>query len=356
MCRILSKRPLRQLALLASGTLLGLGPVIAGEEAPDKVFDTLQQSVQAVFSKCRNAVVRIEAVDWQGRLSGTGFFVDPNGTIYTSYTVGGESRDIHVTFGGDRYEARRLVSDPRSGVAILKIEAETPFLPLATSRQLSVASPVIAVGYPMDYSITPAFGTVGGFDLKYQGRYFFTSHIRANISVQRGEGGAPLLDTRGGVVGILISRVDTGSAAFALPIEAAEKVRKDYMRFKNVRPGWIGVHVKTFKEPVAGSTVYIEQVVPAGPAEKAGLQHGDVLLQVGRQQVTCMEDMIDASFFLSAEDEAIVRVAREGSEREFSVMPVDNPELSRARGRGTEPVVVPVPPVVPPIPVLKITE
>src|SRR4051794_78012 len=106
MSRLLSKHPLRQLALVASGTLLGLGPVVAGEEAQDKVFDALQQSVQAVFTKCRSAVVRIEAVDWQGRLSGTGFFVDPNGTIYTSYTVGGESRDIHVTFGGEHYEAR----------------------------------------------------------------------------------------------------------------------------------------------------------------------------------------------------------------------------------------------------------
>lgn len=352
MCRLLSKRPLRQLALVASGTLIGLSRVVAGDEPPDKVFDTIQQSVQTVFSKCRNAVVRIEAVDMQGRLSGTGFFIDPNGTVYTSYTVGGESRDIHVTFDGERYEARRLVSDPRSGVAILKIEAETPFLPLANSRQLAVTSPVIAVGYPMDYPITPAFGTVGGIDLKHQGRFFFTSHIRANISVQRGEGGAPLLDSKGGVVGILISRVDTGSAAFALPIEAAEKIRKDYMRFKKVRPGWIGVHIKPLKEPVSGSTAFVEQVIPAGPAEKAGLERGDILLQIGRQHVTCLEDMIDASFFLSAEDETIVRVARQGSEREFSVMPVDNPDLTRPRLRIQEPVI----PVVPIIPVLKSDE
>ena len=354
MCRILSRRPWRQLALVASGTLLGLGRALAADEAPDKVFDTLQQSIQSVFSKCRSAVVRIEAVDWQGRLSGTGFFIDPNGTIYTSYTVGGESHDIHVTFAGERYEARRLVSDPRSGVAILKIEAETPFLPLGNSRQLSVASPVIAVGYPMDFPLTPAFGTVGGFDIKYQGRYFFTSHIRTNILVQRGEGGAPLLDPKGAVVGVLISRVDTGSAAFVLPIEAAEKVRRDYMRFHTVRPGWIGVHVKTLGEPVAGSTAYIEDVSPAGPADKAGLRGGDVLLQVGRQQITCLEDMIDASFFLSAEDETVVRVAREGSEKDFTVMPIENPDVTRTRVRGIEPAresVVPVVPVAPIIPV-----
>ncbi len=316
---------------MATGTLLGFSPVIAADEEPGKVFDTLQQSVQTVFGKCRGAVVRIEAIDRHGQLSGTGFFIDPNGTIFTSYTVGGESQDIHVIFGNERYMARRLVSDMRSGVAILKIEAETPFLPFGNSRQLAVASPIIAIGYPMDLPLTPAFGTVGGFDLKYQGRYFATTHLRANIPVQRGEGGAPLLNAKGEVIGILISRLDSGSASFVLPIEAAEKVRKDFMRFHEVRPGWIGVHVKTLEEPVSGSTAFIEEIIPEGPAEKAGLRAGDVLLQVGTLRITSLEDMIDASFFLSAEDETLLRVSREGSEREFMVTPVDHPDLSRPR-------------------------
>jgi serine protease Do len=311
--------------------LLGLASVVATDEPTDRVFDSLQQSVQAVFEKCRSSVVRIDAIDRHGQLSGTGFFIDPNGTLYTSYTVGGESRDIYVTVGNERYPARRLVSDLRSGIAILKIEAETPFLPFGNSRQLSVASPIIAIGYPMDLPLTPAFGTVGGFDLKYQGHYFATSHIRANIPVQRGEGGAPLLNAKGEVIGILISRLDSGSASFVLPIEAAEKVRRDFVRFHEVRPGWMGVHVKTLEEPVSGSTAYIEEVIPEGPAEKAGLRSGDVLLQVGGLHITSLEDMIDASFFLSAEDEIVLRIAREGSEREFSVMPVDHPDLSRPR-------------------------
>jgi serine protease Do len=275
--------------------------------------------------------VRIEASDRHGQLSGTGFFIDPNGTLYTSYTVGGESQDIHVTLGHERFPATRLVSDLRSGIAILKIEAETPFLPFGNSRQLSVASPIIAIGFPMDLPLTPTFGTVGGFDIKCQGRYFATSHLRANISVQRGEGGAPVLNTKGEVVGILISRLDSGTASYVLPVEAAEKVRKDFVRFHEVRPGWIGVHVKSLATPVSGSTAFIEELIPDGPAEKAGLRAGDVLLQMGATRITSLEDMIDASFFLSAEDETLVRITREGSEREISVMPIDHPDLSRPR-------------------------
>ena len=331
MSRLLSKRPLRRFAGVASGTLLGLSTVIAAAQEPAKVFDNLQQSVQAVFEKCRKAVVRIEAVDQHGQLSGTGFFIDPNGTLYTSYTVGGESQDICVTMGNTRYKARRLVSDLRSGVAILKIEAETPFLTFGKSHELSVASPIIAVGYPMDLALTPAFGTVGGFDFKCQGHYFATCHIRANIPVQRGEGGAPMLNANGEVVGILISRLDSGSASFVLPIEAAEKVRRDFVRFHEVRPGWIGMHVKTLDEPVAGSTAYIEEVIPESPAERAGLRRSDVLLQVGKVRVTSLEDMIDAAFFLSAEDETVVRVVRDGAEKTISVVPVDHPDLSRPK-------------------------
>ena len=305
---------------------LQLAALGGGAAIPGPVFDAIQHEVQVIFDKCRDSVVRIEAADQRGYLSGTGFFIDPNGTLYTSYTIGGESNDIQVAFGGKHYPAQRLVSDPRSGIAILKIDAQTPFLTFGDSHKLTVASPVIAIGYPMDLALTPVFGTVGGFDLKYQGALFATTHIRANLPVQRGEGGAPLVNSRGQVVGILISRVESGNGSFVLPIEAAEKVRKDFVRFHEVRPGWIGVGVKSLEEPIDGSTAAIEEVLPDAPGEKAGLQSGDVIVQVGTRHVTCPEDVLDASFFLTAEDETIIRVSRDGSERDFKVTAADNPD------------------------------
>ncbi|MEP6668218.1 MAG: S1C family serine protease [Chthoniobacter sp.] len=329
--------------VVVAGGLLGCSGAWAADGAPAgvptsaPVFDALQREVQSIFGKCRSAVVRIEASDQRGYLSGTGFFIDPNGTLYTSYTVGGDTQDIQVAFGGAHYPAHRLVSDIRSGIAILKIDAETPFLTSGNSRQLAVASPVIAIGYPMDLPLTPAFGTVGGFDLKYQGRFFATTHIRANIPVQRGEGGAPLVNARGEVVGVLISRVESGNASYVLPIEAAEKVRKDFMRFHDVRPGWIGVRIKPLEEPVNGSTAGIEELLPNAPGEKAGLLVGDVIVQVGNHRITSPEDVLDASFFLTATDETLIRVARDGSERDFNVTPVDNPDARVSTTEGIEP-------------------
>ena len=160
-------------------------------------------------------------------------------------------------------------------------------------------------------------------------RYFATTHIRAILPVQRGEGGAPLLNLKGEVVGILISMLDGGSASFALPIEAAEKVRMDFTRFREAHPGWIGVHVKAADTAVAGSTAQIAEVTPDAPAEKAGLRAGDVLLQVGERKITAPEDVLDASFFLTAEDPMTVRVARAGAELDIKLQPTDPPNTDR---------------------------
>jgi len=306
----------------------GGGGLVRAEES-GKILEAFQEQARTILKKCGGAVVRIEATDDHGRLGGTGFFIDPSGTLYTSYGVGGESEDICVTFRGKNYRAERLTSDSRSGVAILKIGAETPFLTFAKGRSIGVASPVIALGYPGEMSLTPSLGTVGGFDLKYGERFFATTHIRANVPVQQGEGGAPLMNTKGEVVGILISMFGSGNASFVLPIEAAEKVRMDFKRFREARPGWVGIQVQGAELAIKGSTARIDEVQAEGPAAKAGLQAGDILLQVGTRKILNPEDVLDASFFLTADDATTVRFSRGGVESKVQVQPVDPPNSLR---------------------------
>ncbi len=293
--------------------------------------DVFQTDLQRVYERSKDAVVRIEAQDDHGRLSGSGFFVDPSGTIYTAYEVGGDAHDIVAEFGSKRYPAHRLVADPRSGVAVLKIDAETPWLPIGSSDDLRVTSPVITIGYPMDLPATPSFGIVGGFDLKYLDRYFSTTLIRANISAQRGEAGCPVLNLKGQVVAILISSIDNRTACYALPIKAAEKVRTDYLRFGNVRPGWLGVSVHDAAETLHDSRVTISGFVEDSPAESAGLQIGDVLLQVGDVKIKNAPDVINASFFLTADETVPVKIFRNGQEVTLKVTARDHPAFQVER-------------------------
>ncbi|HEY1769089.1 MAG TPA: S1C family serine protease [Chthoniobacterales bacterium] len=287
--------------------------------AQDDAADAISREVKSVFERCANAVVKIHAVDEHSELSGTGFFIDPTGTIYTSYSVGGDAEDFTVQFAGKKYHATQLLADLRSGIALLKVDAATPFLPIGKSSSLALATPVVAIGYPLDLPESPSFGMIAGFDRKYLGRYFSTTHLRVNLATQRGEAGAPLLNFKGEVVGILVSSLENGSACYALPIDAAEKIRSDYVRFGDAHHGWVGIDVQQAEEAVAGSRAEMTQVKEGSPAADSGLKAGDILLQVGNMAVHEPEDVLDASFFISAGDSVPITVMRGNEKLTFNV-------------------------------------
>ena len=273
--------------------------------------EAIEKSVDGVFASSSPAIVRVESEDELGKVAGTGFFVDANGTIYTLASVVGDGLSISVARGDERWPAKLLAKDPRSGIALIKVEKSqpTPFLVKGDCKEVKPSSPLVVVGFPFDHDISPSFGVVGGLDRQSQGKFFTTTHIRANIPVQRGQAGSPVLNLDGEVIGVLVSGFEAGSGCYVLPIRAAEKVRNDYARFGEVRHGWAGVTVQEVPSAVEGSRLVIDVVDPAGPA--AGqFQSGDVVLQVGDIEVREPEDALDASFFLTVGDPVDVRIAR----------------------------------------------
>jgi len=88
--------------------------------AQEDTAGAISREVKSIFERCGRAVVKIHAVDEHSELSGTGFFIDPAGTIYTSYSVGGEADNFTIQFEGKKYHATQLVADLRSGVALLR--------------------------------------------------------------------------------------------------------------------------------------------------------------------------------------------------------------------------------------------
>src|SRR5438132_6295454 len=252
----------------------------------------ISHQLKDIFQRAARAVVKIHGVDEHSEICGTGFFVDPTGTLYTAYTVGGEAGNFTIEFGGKKYPARQLLADIRSGTAMLKIDAATPALPIGKSEELGVATPVVAIGYPLDLPETPNCGMIAGFDRKCLGRYFSTIHLRVNAPTQRGEAGAPLLNMKGEVVGIVVSRLENNSACYAVPIEAAEKTRSDFVRFGEARHGWIGGdNVSPASQQLDGYGAMVAQIAEATPAARSGLKEGDMLLRVGKKKITDPEDI-----------------------------------------------------------------
>ena len=315
--------------VLASSLALGVAVVRAQEAPPAPVSEqprtqepstsSISREVKEVYEKSGRAVVKIRGTDEHGDLSGTGFFIDPAGTLYTAFSVGGDTDNLTVEFDGKTYPARVMMADLRSGIAILKADIATPALPIGKSDTLEVATPVMAIGYPLDLPSTPSFGMVAGFDRKFLDRYFCTTHVRVNLPTQRGEAGAPLLNFKGEVIGILVAQIENGSACYALPIDAAEKIRNDFIRFGEARHGWIGINVAQAEKPIEGSTAQMTEIMKDTPAYGSGVQPGDILLQVGKTKVHQPEDVIDASFFITAGDTVPITVLRGTEKKTFEV-------------------------------------
>src|SRR5438105_7196556 len=289
----------------------------------------ISHQLKDIFQRAAKAVVKIHGIDEHSEICGTGFFVDPTGTLYTAYTVGGEAGNFTIEFGGKKYPARQLLADISSGTARRKIDAATPALPIGKSEELGVAAPVVAIGYPLDLPETPNCGMVAGFDQKYLGRYFSTTHLRVNLPTQRGEAGAPLLNMKGEVVGIVVSRLENNSACYAVPIEAAEKIHSDFVRFGEARHGWVGINVSEAPQPVEGSRAEMTQIMEDTPAARSGLKPGDLRLQVGRKKVHEPEDVLDASFFITAGDTVPITVMRGNKKLTFNVQAELHPASQR---------------------------
>jgi S1-C subfamily serine protease len=304
-------------------------PAVPLLNAQEQSAITISQQVKDIFGRSANAVVKIHGVDEHCEISGTGFFIDPTGTLYTAYTVGGEADNFTIEFDGKKYPARQLLADIRSGTAILKIDAVTPALPIGKSEELDMATPVVSIGYPLDLPKSPSFGMVAGFDRKYLGRYFSTTHVRLNLPTQRGEAGAPLLNMKGEVVGIVVSSLENKSSCYAVPIEAAEKIRSDFVRFGEARHGWVGINVSEAPAPVDGSRAEMTQIMEGTPAASSGVKSGDILLQVGRTKITQPEDVLDASFFITAGDTVPITVMRGDRKLTFNVRAELHPASER---------------------------
>lgn len=292
------------------------------------------------------AIVKIEGSDRQGDLVGTGFFIDATGTIATSYSVGGEADNLFVTAGALRLPARRLVADRRSGLAFLKIEAETPALPLRDDVA-GEGTEVAAFGYPMGGGLEGSSGRVVARQIRNGDRFFATTHLRALVAAQPGMGGAPVLDADGRVAGIVISKTETSLGCFALPGRALLKVQADRLRFGEVRHGWLGIELSEIDLTEQNPEARVAALAAGGPSEKSGILPGDLIRRIGSAPVNSAYDLLDATFFLAAGDTVRVGVEREGKLLEFEVVAADHPGLGRAGSgrpaseRGMMPVSAP---------------
>ena len=322
-------------ALLAMAfVILGISATLA-EEAPPQ-SQPLQACIDGIFKKSRPAVVRVRACDALGIRFGSGFFIDPAGTIYTHTRVVAKAHEVRVIFNDRSISATVLAADERSGIAVLKTDFTSPFLPIGVSKNIKSGTPVVSIGYPQEFDASASLGTIADRETQHPGGFFPTSHFRANLAAHCGQGGSPVLGFDGKVIGIVVSQIGGGASCHVLPIEAAEKVRSDIVRFGELRPGWVGVEVEQSKDAVMGSTACISKIASSMPESRHNLREGDTILRIGAQSVRSPEDILDASFFLTAGESTEIDVVRDGAPLTFSVKPMLHPSARNSELHATQ--------------------
>ena len=234
---------------------------------------------------------------------GSGFIVSADGLVLTNAHVVKGASDVTVKLTDRReFRAKVLGSDPKTDVAVLKIDAHNlPTVRLGSTRDLQVGEWVLAIGSPFGFenSVTAGVVSAKGRSLPDDSLVPF---IQTDVAVNPGNSGGPLFNARGEVVGIN-SQIYSRSGgyqgvSFAIPIELAAKVQDQIVATGKVRHAQLGVAVQEVNQAFAESFALdkpegalVASVTPGSPAEKAGLQAGDVIRQVDGQPIVASGDL-----------------------------------------------------------------
>lgn len=235
--------------------------------------------------------------------AGSGFIVSPDGVILTNAHVVRDAKEVTVKLQDRReYRARVLGSDPKTDVAVLKIEAKNlPVVPIGNSKQLKVGEWVLAIGSPFGLESTVTAGVVsakGRSQVDDSGVPF----IQTDVAVNPGNSGGPLFNTRGEVVGIN-SQIysQTGGyqgLSFAIPIDVANRIKEQLVATGSVRHAKLGVTVQEVNQGFADSFklespegALVSSVEKGGPADKAGLKSGDVIRKLDGEPIVASGDL-----------------------------------------------------------------
>ena len=246
----------------------------------------------------------------------SGFFVDlDNGYIVTNAHVVKNSQDIKLTLAnGEEYEGTVTGADENTDIAIIQVKdfnrAGLDWLELTDSNSLRTGDFVVALGAPFGFKASASFGIVSGLQRgNLHGLTALGNFIQTDAAINPGNSGGPLLNTKGKLVGVnsAIYSVSGGynGLGFAVPTEIARKVAFQLIEKGTFERGYLGIMMQelaaelrdSFKVLQGEGGVIIAQVADTGPAAKAGLQKGDVILAIDGQAVSTPFELANAVGF-----------------------------------------------------------
>ena len=258
---------------------------------------------------------------------GTGIIMDEQGHIVTASHIVGESPDaIKVELADKRrLEAKLIGTDPDSGVAVLKIDSED-LKPVRTgnSDDVRAGELVLAFGNRHNQGVFVTMGIVSATRRKNLGMMTYENFIQADVSVSPGSGGGPLVSASGDVIGMIVAMTEESGAAFAVPINTVSRIMDDLVSEGMVARGWLGVQIQEVGADLA-EKMELEKPRGAlvgmvgGPAEKAGIKAGDVIIDLDGEIIEDTAHLRDVVARTRPGEKVAVTVARKGEKKKLTV-------------------------------------
>ena len=251
----------------------------------------------------------LNAVPRFGSGAGSGTIIDREGHILTNYHVVRDARQVSVTLaGGEEREARVIGIDPENDLAVVKLDPRglhLTVIPFGRSGDLLVGQKVLAIGNPFALSRTLTTGVVSGLGRPVRADYgaIIQEMIQTDASVNPGNSGGPLLNSRGEMIGINTTIISPSGGSvgigFAVPIDTARRVLPELIRHGEVRRGWIDIRpvqlfprlVRQLNLPVERG-ILVSEAIGGGNAAAAGLRGGDQPVRWGRSVFRVGGDII----------------------------------------------------------------
>ncbi len=285
------------------------------------------------------------------RSLGSGFVIDPSGIVITNNHVIKNADQITVNFNdGRKLKAKIIGRDPKVDIAVLKVEPKKPLksVKFGDSNKARVGDWVMAIGNPFGLGGTVTVGIVSARNRNINSGPY-DDYIQTDAAINKGNSGGPLFNMEGDVIGINTAIISPSGGSigigFSVPSATAEPVVKQLREFGETRRGWLGVRIQTVTDEIAESLglektygAMVAGVNPDGPAAKAGIVAGDVILKFDGKTVPSMRDLPRMVAKTDIGKAVEVEVLRRGQRKTLSVQlgRLEDGEKKAEKGDGED--------------------
>ncbi|MDG1702352.1 MAG: trypsin-like peptidase domain-containing protein [Opitutae bacterium] len=303
---------------------------------------SLQEDLYRIYDEYESAIVRVKAAFRQQETEdkpsqinlriGTGFFVSKEGHVLVNASRALGAYKIGIEYQNTVYPAEAIGHDPVTNISLLRlINKPKAFgvVPLTFEKQnIALGSFVFSLACPLDFDVSPIFGILSGVDKKLGDSIFPTAYYRTSITIGSGQGGSPVFDLNGRLIGMTIASIPDMNGSYCLPVSALARVKEDLMVSGKSLRGWIGLEVRENISDQNKNNVYISKINESGPAELAGLEVGDNIVSLCEVSIAHISDLPSATFKTYINQLSPIKILRDGKVMEFTIKATERPSAN----------------------------